>query len=579
MKITHPLLAALLCAAAPLGADFWPAQKPPRGVVRSTNHEYLITGQFLEDSGIPEGAFGVTHAMLQSLSGLLAQSVNEGRSDEMLWIEVGHPEDHLNQSYRHLYERVMTRLELEDRGAYSPWELVRRYRDRELIRGYVLYSFDSSAGGFEEERRHLNQSLNIATSMAGLVRGIVVEESLEPIAKELGLPMLYDARDVDGGPFFRDRLEMMTSALIGQMDPKVPNQRDYLIAHQAPVWYGYDDTMAAILGHARPLSPVIGWNAGDERKHTQLVSDHALFNTASNRVMNLPLLSAATGNSTMRVPGHTTESASTAPAVAFVLSDGDNMSWFLGEILTHPDYMGNAERGRFPLTWTTCLATLRQTAVDGYEAFIERLAENEAAIEFTGGYFFPEEFGKSRAGQDHLRAYSRRLAPHLAATGQAIFHFMVIDPDSEGARAAYQIFADELPSIEAMTVTQYAPYEGGGGRIHWVTNAAGNELPIITAAYALWEGRSDDRRGDPAHLASVITRDFSALDPGASTDSKYRWAVIHAWSRFPNEKGEMERGLNPVWRTMEAIDGVDLVTIPELVRRIRADRAASRAQP
>lgn len=570
------LMAPFLFTQAFAESEFWPVQEVPRGYVRVTNHEHLGTAPKLSSPLVPEGAFGATHVLAQSISGLAARAVNEGRGDEMVWIEVGHPQLHINTAYDLLHKNLMDRLGLEYRGSYGPWELVSRYRDRDIIKGYILYSHDQSEGGFEEIRPDMDHSLNLATSMAAHLGGILVEESLESQAIELELKLLYDARGVDIQEAISSNLDLFNTSIMGIMDPRVPNQRDYLITHGAAVHYGYDDLMDVLLGNLDPLSPIIGWNGGDERRHTRHVSQYAHFNTASNRVINMPLLTAGAveARNSLQLWQAPSFSGSKEPAVSFVMSDGDNMSWFLGEIATSPDYMGNTNRVDHPITWTTCMATLLQMAPDGYRAILDVLVPEDGLSEFSGGYFFPEYFGQRRDEADLLRQYARRLSPFLEASGIRIFHFMVVDVASPEAMESYRIFAEELVGIEAMTVTQYVPYEGGRGDIYWIDNGRGDEIPVLTAAYALWEGRKDDHRGDPHHLAEMIKQQYRALGSDAETSEKFRWVVIHAWSHFPDARGNMRRGVEPVWDAIDLVrEEVDVVTLQELVHRVREDRA------
>lgn len=564
-------LAAIAWASAAHAAapePFWPDQAVPAGIVQTTNHEYFRTFPPAGPEAPPEEAFGATHMLVQSISGLAARAVNEGRGDEMVWIEVGHPEMHLNPAFKLGRDYLLARLDAEERGAYGAWELVERYMDMGIVQGYILYRYDPSEGGFEEIRDGMDLSVNLATSLAPHLDAVLVEERLEPAARALGLELLYDARDRDIAEEMRRHANLFNTSLFGILDPRVPNQRDYLIAHGAAVHYGYDDLMDEMLARLEPLTPIIGWNGGDERRHTRHVSEFGHFNTASNRVINLPLFSAGARQEAARLepwPGRFSDAAD-GPATAFVMSDGDNLSWFIGEIANSPDYMGNPQVDHRPISWTGCLATLIQLSPDTYRAILDNAGPNAGMSEFSGGYFFPEVFGDRRSEPDLLREYARRVSPFLEASGMTVFHFMTLGPsDSEEALAAYQVFAEELRGIDGMTLTEYAPYEGGEGRVHWVENADGEPIPVVTAGYSVWEGRPTDRRGAPAHIAARI-----AEHAAGEGDGYMSWVVIHAWSHFPVD-GTMRRGVEPVWEALDALDeaGIEVLAIEDLVRRIR----------
>ena len=77
--------------------------------------------------------------------------------------------------------------EVEKRGTFGPWALVDRYAKRGIIKGYILYRLDKSPGGSNAYRPGMDCSVNVATSLAGLLDGIIVDEELENEAKRHGL--------------------------------------------------------------------------------------------------------------------------------------------------------------------------------------------------------------------------------------------------------------------------------------------------------------------------------------------------------------------------------------------------------
>jgi hypothetical protein len=71
---------------------------------------------------------------------------------------------------------------------------VDRYRDAGVIKGYILYRSDRSEGALNAHRPGMDRSVNVATSLAGLLDGVLVDEGLEAGAKRHRLSMLLDAR-------------------------------------------------------------------------------------------------------------------------------------------------------------------------------------------------------------------------------------------------------------------------------------------------------------------------------------------------------------------------------------------------
>src|SRR5208282_1521205 len=117
-----PLLVMALLIAVPVFAGeeddrWWPTQAFPKAVVRTTNQQ-----QFPE----PRVALQM---MVQSVAGLAAKAVNEGRGDELVWVNNG--DGDLEKWYARL---LASHPDLATPGAFEPWELVDRYTKQRIIK-------------------------------------------------------------------------------------------------------------------------------------------------------------------------------------------------------------------------------------------------------------------------------------------------------------------------------------------------------------------------------------------------------------------------------------------------------------
>src|SRR5688572_2993859 len=122
-----------MAADAPVAPDrWWPVQKAPRVVVRGVLAE-------------PDRA---EHMLLQSVAGLAAQAVNEGRGDEMVWIDESRRPD-----YARWHAGLVKRLGVGEEGPFSTLDLVRRYARRGIIKGYVLYKADAVTANLSKAER------------------------------------------------------------------------------------------------------------------------------------------------------------------------------------------------------------------------------------------------------------------------------------------------------------------------------------------------------------------------------------------------------------------------------------------
>jgi len=80
--------------------------------------------------------------MVQSVAGLAAKAVNEGRGDEMVWVGTD------NFDIKDWFGRLTKRHpKLETRALLSPWELVDRYvKDRALVEATRLVGIAHRTG-------------------------------------------------------------------------------------------------------------------------------------------------------------------------------------------------------------------------------------------------------------------------------------------------------------------------------------------------------------------------------------------------------------------------------------------------
>lgn len=179
LVVWFSMVSVFAVAAAGAAEDrWWIVQALPKAIVRTENWQRFPS---------PNGAY---QTMVQSVAGLAAKAVNEGRSEELVWVGT----DHID--LEHWYDRLLVRRPyLEVHGTLRPWELVDRYVKKGIIKGYILYRWDESPGELCTFRRGMDCSVNVATSLAGVLDGILVEERLEKAAASHGLKILADARE------------------------------------------------------------------------------------------------------------------------------------------------------------------------------------------------------------------------------------------------------------------------------------------------------------------------------------------------------------------------------------------------
>ncbi len=562
-------LIALTIRAAPDEDRWWPVQAVPETCVRTAN---------------PPGP--ALQMLVQSVAGLAAKAVNEGRGGELVWVGSG------NADLEAWYARwIATHPGLKPSGSFEPWELVDRQVKQGLIQGYILYRLDRSAGEMNAHRPGMDCSVNVATSLAGILDGVLIDEGLEPEARKHGLKLLLDVREKTPAWCFQTYRDRFNRRMLCAQDPRKPHVRDLAIAQKAFTVFGNDEPTPSALAWLEPLSPILGWNGGDEFVTTDLSTRHGHIQTATDWCMNLPVLMAGSEKSEP-VKGYFPDPAridwgDQRSAVSFVETDGDNVQWFQGNFFRgNPGYWGDPDRGRIPFGWSCCFAQLTQLCPQVIDHALATRTPNDSFIEWGGGYYYPDHFGFDRTDRwDLLARQSRRTWALMRRTGTRLIGFNVVQCDSPDARHAYEVIAGQTDNLLGILVFQYSPYEGGAGKTWWVRDRNGTEVPVITARYSIWEHANHRARaGTPAKVAREIRETVGKIPSGEGP--RFDWVIAHAWSYFRKTSGADEEGENltqanavseggvrgfaPVLRCAERLPSeIRVVSPEELVWRIR----------
>ena len=521
---------------------WWPSQSAPGGLVRTVDEPRFTS---------PDKSYDM---LVQSVAGLAAKSVNTGRGDELVWVAT------TNIELEHWYSLLIkTHPSWQVRGTFEPWDLVDRYVQKDIIKGYLLYTADETPRPNFEYSRHVNRSVNVATSLAGLLDGVLVEERLQEQAERHGLKLLLDVRHLSPTDCFEKYRDQFNRHLLCTQDPKKPNSRDLAIAHQALTIYGDGPLTEKALKWMEPLSPILGWNGGDEFKTTRLSSIHGHFQTATDWCMNLPVLMAGSDTAPVAKVSHVDPNSydwdDHRSGISFVLTDGDNVQWYESSFfLANTNFWNSPDRGQIPFGWSCCFSHLTQLGPVIIDHAIATSTRDDQFLEWGGGYYYPDLFGRSRHDRwDLLARHAAKTWGLMQRNDTRIIGFNVSRPDSVDARKSYEVFAGATEGLLAIFVFQYSPYEGGAGKTYWVKDRAGTEIPVITARYSLWEHSNHrPRSGTPAKIAREITESVHA----AATKPRYDWIDVHAWSYFQRGEGNADDAENMPQHDAQAHGGV-----------------------
>jgi hypothetical protein len=562
------LLATFFAQAHSADPDsrWWPMQSIPKAIVRTRS------------SGTAQDM------MVQSVAGLAAKAVNDGRSDEMVWVENG------NVDLEDWFARLLKRQpQLEIRGTDDLWTILDRYAKRGIINGYILYRADASRGALNEHRPAVDCSVNVATSLAGILDGIIVDEALEAEAQQHGLKRLIDVRNKTQVWCFETYKEQFNHNMVCTQDPRRPHVRDFAIAQKAFTCYGYDAPTLAVMKWLAPLSPILGWNGGDEFKTTEMSSRWGHIQTATDWCINLPVLMAGTErasqSSLKTFDPRTIDWNDARSAVSFISSDGDNVQWFEGNFFRNKSYWGDPNRGKIPFGWSCCFAHLAQLCPEAIDYAASTQSANDSFIEWGGGYYFPDLFAIAHPNRWELLAqHARRTWFLMQRNNTRLVGFNVARVDSPDALKAYDVFARQTDDLLAILVFQYDGYEAGAGKVFWVKDRNGVEVPVVTARYSIWAEASRPRVGTPAKVAREIRQTVEHSQPAELP--RFDWVIAHVWSWFKHAPGSDDvaedmsqekvasqdavRGYTPVtWSAARLPSNIRTVSPEELIWRIR----------
>jgi len=410
---------------------WWPVQALPKALVRTREHGDLAH-----------------QMMVQSVAGLAAKAVNRGQGDELVWI---FNDNHDVEKWHSAF--LKQQAGIESRGEFSPWDLVDRFVRRGVVKGYILYVPDQSSGRINEHRTDMDRSVNVATSLAGVMDGVIITAALEGQAQAHGLKMLIDVRGKSQAWCFENYREKFNRRLLCTQDPRKSNLRDLAIAQQSFVLYGLDEPLELAMKWLEPLSPIAGWNGGDEYQTTQLSSRYGHLQTATDWCMNLPVLMAGSE----RIRPHVAKKfdpraidwGDPRRCVSFVMTDGDNVQWFQSDFFHgQGSFWDNPSRGKIPFGWSCCFAQLAQLCPVVIENALASRTGNDRFVEWGGGYYYPDLFGQARPNRETLLArHAQRTWKFMRQTGTRVVAFNVAKLGSPDALGAYAAFARETDDL------------------------------------------------------------------------------------------------------------------------------------
>lgn len=510
---------------------------------------------------------GLPYQLLcESMSGIVNGAFQEGRSDVAVWLDVE------SQSYTHA--RSFLGKEIGRQTAYElcfkdygPFEEI-KVQVKDLFYGYVLCDVKSNP-----------ESSVVASVAAHVYQSPIVDVSLEDFFIANGFSMKYDARNKttwDAWVEFKDfcRNDALVLMPVGTAELRNYSICNHLftmnLCRQRNSMDGgmNSDLMDEVLRWLQPNSPVLGWESGPfgEDEFVGKISRHGHLMLAADWSYNQSLtITGARSRQSVTLapvinPRHI-EYGLNKNYISFVLTDGDNYQWIMGDGFVK-DYYTLPSRRDTRMSYTMGTQVLSELSPDRYTTLLNLCGEDNTLMEtFGGGYFYADTYAHSTDRRAcSLAVLAARTGAHMRQHRLKVLQLIAWRIFSPEAMEAYQAFVDANDDLEGIFVIQYSPYTGGDGDIRWCTNKKGYDIPIISAKYALWGGLDPQvGGGNPKQVAARMKARET------DEESTYSFCSVHAWSTFAGLRSS-DAAQNCMLQLPERFQAV---SAQELVWRVR----------
>jgi len=439
------------------------------------------------------------NVMMASLAGI----VNRNTSGELLLSpnngSLPNPLFWLNQ-LKAAYPQVPSQFQS------NPTFFINRYRS--TLNGYVLYDRAVNA-----------DSVNFATSIAGITNALVVDPSTVSYAKAAGLPLIADTRYMTYSQVYAQYGSWFNKDMLFHQDTTKDYQlRDYSIMNHGFMFYTDPTAIYTYAANQNHQGRIYGWGPSEfdlflqsSQNNQGVVASDWTWSTSTTSKWKVPLATQqyhAPANLVTQTGKH---------YVAFVMSDGDNCDWVTGTFATDPEWFGSPYRGNFNMTWdlTSTLSEMNPVAFNYLYQHASNGSNNDSFVSSGGaGLVFPSQY-PDNAG------LVASISQSMKSADQKVISILDSTYDTD---TLYPILDD--PQVMGMMFKTYdSYYEGRDGALDWH-----NGKPILSVQFSLWDGADTalsianalntsihhDAINDPASYSIVNVNPWSTLGPTGS---------------------------------------------------------------
>lgn len=439
--------------------------------------------------------------MIASLQG----AINPKSPTQIYMLDPAHPD------YKVWLEDLQNRYGVSCKTFTDPWKLLSAFKGQ--VEGCVIYS----------SKDKNDPSINNACSLAALKNAIVVDESIMTKAAIFGPSKIVgDCRGTDAAWAFNNLWKNgLRHSLVIELAPdKASPLRDYAIMAKALVFYedsAKDTTLRDKIFAAMPDNSLcLGWGP-DEFNNVSTASRHGVSVVAADWTNNLTVLSAFPSEPLKQKASEAVPSEKDVHYVTFIMSDGDNQQWYMGNNFTSPKWYGAPQRGSFNMGWSISpsLYYLAPTVFyQYYNATAKGTANDYFVVPPSGnGYMFPSKYKKSA-----LPSFIMELNNYMGKVDQR--YVTVLDDGSFQDKRLWDSFT-AAPAVQGLFYLDYKRHDSYQGQILW-----SNDKPVVACRDLLWEGLESEQQ-----LVEQINERVRTGQTNITSPKGYSFVYVHAWSK------------------------------------------------
>lgn len=447
-------------------------------------------------------ATGLTDAekvVVSTLAGIAARV-----SGDQIYLNEGGPASVWLKEMQNIYK-------IPSRNFSNLASLIARYKEAGIINGYIVYRPWTSGN---------SHSVNVATSLCGILGGIAVAEDMVETIKQMGVETeLADVTDKEERWLLENYGSELDKTLAADLKPEIVHHlRDYAAMTRSFVFFDENarndwSWRTSVLSGLEKGAHCFGYYDADEWGMVNNASKLGVTMLPTDLAANLSTMSSIYDTEGLKQRAASTDDATEENVhyVTFIVSDGDNIAFNLWGMQS---YLDADVHGQFPLgmTISPALYDLAPAAMRWYFDFGK---DNDYFIAGPSGsgYVFP-----SKMNDADLDAYLTRLNEYVDKSGLNIVNIL-----DQGIMTNPKVYNKYLaqPNIDAIFYTGYG--EKGDGRIVFSDNGK----PVIEQRSVLWANIDSSNRGEESKVISQINS--RAANPHSAEG--YTFVFVHCWTK------------------------------------------------